>query len=127
MLMTIYVDFPYYAEQFQGTDIAQAEFRALAQRASAVIDQLTFERAGPVMAAGTDTATIGKIKAATCAVAEELHAQDAGGEIREERVGQHQVSYNVGPARSKQAGLARAAKLYLGSTGLMYRGLDEGE
>lgn len=126
--MAVYVDYLFYTEQFFGTAIAQADFDRLALRASMQIDQMTFGRAGPVVVADTDDATILQIKLATCAVAEEIQRQEQGGEIQSERIGNHQVSYvQAGQAASKQTRLTEAAKVYLWSTDLMYRSFNEDE
>lgn len=129
--MTAYVDYSFYiSEDYLGSAIAQAEFPRLALRASAVIDQVTFNRAAAVMAAATDTETIQAIKCATCAVAEEYQILEkpsgSGGEIASERVGNYSVSYvqNSTAQLSDDAKLARAARLYLLSTGLLYAGIE---
>jgi len=130
--MAAYATLTYYKTTYLGTAIADAAFPALALRASAVIDQQTFQRAAPVVTAATDTATIDLIQMATCAVAEELQAITASGGadgIESERVGAHSVTYakNSSQRRTTNQRLADAAKLYLGSTGLMFRGFADGE
>lgn len=119
-----YADYTFYTGTYLGTAIAsQADFDRLAMRASAFIDRITFGRAAPVVYAGTDLDTIGQIKLATCAVAEE-HQKIDNGIVTSERVGQHSVNYAV-PTMSDEARMAKAARLYLAMTDLMYRGLDE--
>ena len=121
--MAVYADYIFYTEQFRGTAIAQADFDRLAMRASVLIDQVTFDRAAAVVAAGTDTDTVDKIKMATCAVAEMLHKDESeGGEIQSERVGNHSVTYVKGPARSLITRAREEAKPWLWDTYLMYGG-----
>jgi len=99
-------------------------------RASAAIDQLTFNRALPIVTAATETDTIDAIKMATCAVAEELQTQSGesgSGVIQSETVGRHSVTYVQGSVRSLEQRQSNAAKLYLGSTGLMFRGFADDE
>lgn len=130
--MAVYIDYSYYYSAYVGTAIVPADFSRLALRASAVIDNLTFDRAAAIITAATDSATIDKIKMAACAVAEELQKQDlvdgADG-IQSESVGSSSVTY--APNSSKQlsdvARQNKAAKLYLSSTGLMFRGFASGE
>src|SRR5574337_534283 len=113
--MTVYVDYTYYTNTYLGTAIASTDFNALALRASAVIDQVTFNRAGPVVTAGTDTTTIAAIKNATCAVAEELQKQQTQPDaVQSESQGQYSVSYarNSTKMKSNQTKLESAAKLY---------------
>lgn len=121
-----YADYTYYTGSFHGTAIAEADFDRLAIHASAVIDHITYNRAAPVVEAETDTATIDKIKMATCAVAEEAQKLEAsGGAVSQERIGNYQVTYLS--QSSEGTRLAKAAKLYLWSTGLMYQGFADDE
>lgn len=123
--MAVYANYTFYTEQFMGTAIAQPDFDRLAMRASVLIDQVTFDRAAAVVAAGTDTDTVDKVKMATCAVAEMLHKDESeGGEIQSERVGNLSVTYVKGPARSLISRTREEAKPYLWDTYLMYGGLS---
>lgn len=120
--MAVYADFVYYTETYRGTAIAQSDFERLAQRASERIDRLTFSRAAAVVEANAEANTIGLIKMATCAVAEEIQKLEAsGGAVQAERVGNLSVTYLN--QKSEAARLADAASLYLWPTGLMFRGL----
>ena len=126
--MASYVDFTYYSATYLGTAIVSADFPRLALRASATIDNLTFNRA----ATETDVTTIDKIKMSTCAVAEELQKEDlADGVdgIQSESVGSNSVTYaeNSGKRLTNEMKQSKAAKLYLSSTGLMFRGFASGE
>lgn len=123
--MAVYADYLFYTEQYGGTAIAQADFGRLARQASAQIDELTFERAAPIITADTDDNLIERIKLATCACAEELYRQEQGGVISSEKVGSYAVTYAVSPAMSNQVRLSATVRVYLGSSGLMYRGFDD--
>ena len=128
--MTAYIDLTYYKTVFLGIVIADDDLPRMALRASAQIDNITFRRAGPVVTAATDTATIDLIKMATCAVAEELQAQDlgtSGNGIQSESVGSNSVSYTAGSVLTFDQKIQRAARTYLGLTGLMYKGFADGE
>ena len=59
--MAVYADYTYYTEQFMGTAIAQADYDRLAMRASVLIDQVTFDRAAAVVAAGTGRSPCGSV------------------------------------------------------------------
>jgi len=129
--MAAYATWTQYNTEYFGTKIAEEEFPALILKASAVIDQLTFDRTAAIITLGTDAALIAKIVSATCAVAETLHAQDIDGEkeIASESVGGHSVSY-VSNKTMQASALERqraAAKLYLGSSELMFPGFAAGE
>ena len=123
--MAVYADYTFYTEQFGGTAIAQLDFNRLARQASARIDELTFERAAAIISADSDENLIERIQLATCALAEELQAQQNGGVISSERVGSYAVTYAVSAAMSNQVRLSATARVYLGSSGLMYRGFED--
>ncbi|MBV5322614.1 MAG: hypothetical protein JZU60_02115 [Ilumatobacteraceae bacterium] len=130
--MASYADFTYYTATYLGTAIVSADFARLALRASATIDNLTFDRAAPIVTAATDTATINKIKMATCALAEESQKEDlvdGVDGIQSESIGSNSVSYaeNSGKRLTNEMKQSKAAKLYLSSTGLMFRGFASGE
>ena len=131
--MTAYADLTYYKNTYLGTAIADANFPQLALRASAQIDALTFDRVAPIITAATETAKIDKIKMATCALSEEIQTQDASGDsaggIQSESIGSNSVSYAAGALATltHDQKLQRVARLYLGNTGLMFRGFASGE
>lgn len=121
-----YVDFTYYATSYLGNAIAEADFPRLANKASQLIDIVTFNRAK------TDTDNIVAIKNATCAVAEEILKQEQAGGIdgiTSESQGQHSVSFGVNSsqAKSNQSKLEAVARFYLSNTFLMYSGFTTGE
>jgi len=124
--MAAYVDFTYYSDVYFGNAVALENFNRLAVNASSRVDQLTFERAAPVIEADTDTDLIEKIKMATCAVIDEIQKWNSIGEfgrVKQESVGQHSVTY-MDDKTTYYDGTRTAAKQYLGNTGLMYPGLD---
>jgi hypothetical protein len=127
-----YADYTYYTGTYLGTAIASADFAALALRASAVIDAITFNRAEPIVTAATETTTITAIKNAMCAVAEELQRQDSNSNvdgIASESQGQYSVSYVATSNRSKSntQKLQDAALIWLANTYLMFSGFNAGE
>jgi len=127
-----YADYSYYTTTFLGSAIASSDFPRLALRASAVIDQITFDRAAPIVTSATDTTTIDKIKMAMCAVAEELQTQDANNGadvITSESIGGYSVSYGAGSVKQLTTGerLTNSARLWLANTDLLYKGFASGE
>lgn len=137
--MAVYISLAFYQATFGGTAVAAGNFVNRSVQASAIIDYLTFDRAAPIMAleglAGADAATIEKIKLATCAVmdaydASYVHFQSVNAAIKSESVGQHSVTYQDS-LRPGQAGyylqFYEPAAVYLGGTGLMYRGFNADE
>lgn len=124
-----YADYTYYATSFLGTAIAESAFPALALRASAEIDRLTFGRAAVDFAASTNVAAI---KNAMCAVAEELQRQDANANVdgvASESQGNYSVSYLASSNRSKSntQKIQDTANVWLANTYLTFAGFADGE
>ena len=125
-----YATYDFYTGVYLGTAIAETVFPRLALRASAVIDQITFGRAAVVVTNDDDSATIELIELATCAIAEELQTEETNGNVdgvTDEKVGSYSVTYGAkaSAAMTNEEKQAKAARLYLAQTGLMYRGLNE--
>jgi hypothetical protein len=126
--MAAYCDYIFYAgDEYLGTAITPTAFPQLALRASAIIDQITFNQVQEIIDLDEDDATILLIKKAMCAVAEQIKIiNDSGdmGGIKSESVGSHSVTYadNNLNMRSVEQKYVDAASLYLISTNLMYRG-----
>jgi hypothetical protein len=130
--MAVYADYAFYSTSFLGTAIESSNFPRLALRASRIIDQVTFGRANSVITENTDADTIELIKMATCAVAEEMFAEEQSGNldgVTSERVGSYSVTFGAGSknAMSNEEKQERAARLYLGFTGLMFKGFTDEE
>lgn len=126
--MIAYADLTFYTDEFLGVVIPAGEFPRLALRASEVIDQVTFDRARAIVAAGTDADLIERIQRATCAVAErmqELTISGTAAGIQSESLGNHSVTYVAGSSATltQDEQYRATARTYLGSTGLMYRGV----
>lgn len=128
--MTAYADWVYYGTTYLGTAIDVDEFDALALRASVQIDQMTFNRVAEIIEDNDDEDTIDLIKMAVCAIADEMHRQSGEGpQVSSESVGSYSKSYVVTGEMKKTSDelLMQVAKLYLGNTGLMFRGFASGE
>lgn len=121
-----YVDYLFYTTDYNGTAVAAPDFDRLAEDAGTIIDYLTFDRAEPIITAGTNTSLINKIKMAVCAIIDELYDIRVSGEgIQSEAVASYRVTFTAGAIKtvSRDVRFTRVAKLYLGSSGLMYKGL----
>lgn len=130
--MAVYADFTFYSTQYLGTAIAEADFPALALRASAYIDRITFGRVAAIITADTETTTINLIKMAVSNVAEELQTiatEVVTGYITSETVGSHSVTYASGYTSelSTNDRLTAAANLWLEGTYLMFGGFNSEE
>jgi len=127
--MSAYVTYSDYVMLYRGTLISETDFDSLAVRATAVIDRITFDRAAEEIEDDDDADTVEKIKLATCAVAEQIQKNEDGAVVQSERVGNFSKTYVVNNAMklTEEERLARAAKLYLASTDLMYRGFNADE
>jgi hypothetical protein len=121
-----YADYEFYATQYFGTAIAESDFPRLANKASAILDQLTFGRAA------TDTENTDALANAMCAVADEIYAienSDGSEYITSESQGQYSVSYSKDAIEGRTSGqrYADAAKVWLANTGLLFAGFNTGE
>jgi hypothetical protein len=124
--MSAYVTYSFYTDTYGGNAVDETEFTRLALQASSRIDQLTFDRVASIVEAGTQTSLIEKIKLAVCAVVDEIQKWTSIGEfgrVKSESVGQHSVTYMDDPTTFGD-GTRQAAKIYLGTSGLMFPGFD---
>lgn len=138
-----YADYDFYANEYGGSAIAEADFKPLANKASVYIDYATSGRA-------QGNAELEAVKMCCCALAEQYQLIDTaeklaahslnvstegGGEVSSETVGSWSRSYQSGgysaqtaiqASRESRATLAELAKIYLGNTGMLqatgYRG-----
>ena len=127
--MAAFIDLEYYINDYKGVAVPADSFYRYADRATAAVEFHTFERAGVIVTANTDTATITKIKMATCAAADALYNADLqanGGSIASEKVGDYSVNYAVSPdtALTVNAKVSNAMREYLAFTGLLFRGFE---
>ena len=116
----VYADYAYYSKEYGGT-MQEADFKRLSRQASVYLDRATFER----IAAGQPEDVMEKVRDACCAVADACLTNEQGGGIAAETNDGISVTYVAGVG-SKTDGqrLWEAAALYLGHTGLLYRGVD---
>ncbi len=111
-----YADYTYYTDIYKGA-MPEEDFDRLSRRASAYIDQVTFGRAGRIHPEAVQE----KVKDACCAVADILLKKEQGGELASQTVGPWTKHY-AGSGKTLDQQQYDAALLYLGMTGLMYRG-----
>lgn len=114
----IYADFSYYKDTYCG-EMAEGDFKRLSRQASAYLDSVTFDR----IAAVTDEKIMEKVREACCAVADALLQKEQRDGIASETNDGISVTYTTEGSTDEQR-LYRAAVLYLGSTGLLYRGVE---
>ena len=113
-------DYKFYTETYHGK-MEQADFDRLAVQASAFLDELTMGRTSGTLAADIEE----RAKLAFCAVADAFLLNEQGGGIASETNDGVSVTYVNGVTNSKTDGrrLYEAAALFLGPTGLLYRGV----
>lgn len=114
------VDYKYYSETFHG-QMAEADFGRLAVYASAYLDELTMGRTAEALPAEIEE----KAKMALCAVADAYRLNEMGGGVASESNDGISVTYVAGVSNAKTDGsrLYEAAALFIGPTGLLYRGV----
>ena len=111
-----YANYSYYTGTYNGT-MPEEDYNRLSRQASAYIDQVTLGRA----AGNHPEAVQTKIKDTCCAVAEILKKKEDGGELSSQTVGPW-TKHFAGSGKTLDQQQYDAALLYLGMTGLMYRG-----
>ena len=117
-----FADYNYYIEVYKGASLTENDFSMLAERASDYLTYITYGRA-------TDG---DNVKRAVCALAEayavifkaQSMASSDSGEIASQTVGSYSVTYRSSAdlAESQRKELYKIAQMYLGNTGLLYRG-----
>lgn len=117
----VYADYAYYTGEYGGA-MPEADFKRLSRQASAYLGSVTFERIKSTL----PKSVMDKVKDACCAVADAYLLNEQGGGIASETNDGVSVTYVAGVGNSKTDGqrLREAAGLYLGNTGLLYRGVD---
>lgn len=114
----IYAEYEYYKDNYYGT-MAEEDFKRLSRQASAYLDNVCFGRIADV----TDEAILAKVKDACCAVAD-AYLMNENGVVSQETNDGISVTYTRGGSNTltDEQRLYQAALLYLGNTGLLYRG-----
>lgn len=118
--MTIYADYSFYTKQFHGSLIPQERFEYLSARASDYMDWQTFGR----LENGFPEEYSEKVKKCCCALAESEFELERSGNISSEKNGNYSVTYSLKSEESQSSEKKRITARYLGSTGLLYRGVD---
>ena len=117
----IYADFSYYKDTYCG-EMAEGDFKRLSRSASAYLDSVTLDR----IAAVTDEKIMEEVKEACCAVADVLLQKEQRDGIAAESNDGVSVTYATyaSETNANERRLYQAAVLYLGNTGLLYRGVE---
>lgn len=113
------VEYTYYIGIFRGT-LTESDFNRLSVKASAYMDRVTFGR----LAEETDETVLNSAGLAFCAVVDAMKQNEEGG-IKSESNDGVSVTYveNSGSAKTDGRRLREAVDLFLGGTGLLYRGI----
>lgn len=116
----IYADFSYYKDTYCG-EMAEGDFKRLSRSASAYLDSITFDRIPSV----TDEKIMEKVREACCAVADAILLNENGVVSQESNDGISVIyTRDASNTLTDEERLYQAAVLYLGSTGLLYRGAE---
>ena len=112
-------EYEFYKGTYHGDKIGEAEWPALSRDAAACLEELTLGRTAGDLA----PELLERCRMALCAVAEELRQEQQGGEVASATNDGYSETY-VTSGRSPAGRRRDAAWLWLGNTGLMYRGVD---
>ena len=115
-----YADFDYYVNDFKGSSLDNTAFDSLSEKATDYINSVTFSRITDVN---------DKIKRCCCALAEQINLDNNysnGKIVSSEKNGNYSVSYAISSnvATEHYRRMFSICLQYLGSSGLMYRGVD---
>lgn len=115
------VDYGFYAGTYKGTR-TEAEFDRLAVFASAYIEEITLGRVPDDPDELEDEDAALRVRLAFCAVVDTHGAQEVSAGIASETNDGISVSYVADEALRRRS-LYNAAAVYLGATGLLFRGV----
>ena len=116
----IYADFSYYKDTYCG-EMAEGDFKRLSRSASAYLDSVTLDRIPSV----TDEKIKEKVREACCAVADALLRKEQRDGIAAESNDGVSVTYvTTTETNANERRLYQVVVLYLGNTGLLYRGVE---
>lgn len=115
----MYADYDFYKTQYYGA-LTEAEFLSASVEAEAYVNMITFGRV-------KDLETVpDEVKFAVCAVADEIQRgrkTRTTGNIKSESNDGESITFGDAMSDEEcQANMHRKAEMYLGNTGLLYRG-----
>lgn len=110
----MFVDYDYYKTDYGGEKATEENFKRFEMQARTVLNYYTFDR--------IEEATE-EVKMALCELIDKMidYSANDGREIKSETVGSFSRTFKDNPM-SEMASYQKIIKLYLGHTGLMYRG-----
>ncbi|WP_317853798.1 hypothetical protein [Chakrabartyella piscis] len=113
-----YADYTYYTEEYLGT-LAEDTFLRLARKATAYINLVT---GGNIT---EEDAELDEIKETCCGLVDIYDKFENGGDVASETNDGISVSYTIGTSivKTEVQQLNEVVELYLGNTGLLYRGV----
>ncbi|MDD7793691.1 hypothetical protein [Clostridium sp. 'White wine YQ'] len=114
-----YVDFTYYRDSFGGKTIPEASFKSYERKARIFLDNITFNRLRE-----DETLIDNNVKDCLCEIMEcGLKLDNDGGIKSSESTGNVSVSYVINPNTTEYSKYYSIARMYLGNTSLLYRGV----
>lgn len=123
-----YITMEYYAEEFLGEPVDDADFPSLCMRAEEIVEEMTMYRLTPITFLAMTADTQERVKKAVCAQIEYLDANggsdlDNGAGLQSASLGKFSYTRAAGASGSaEQSTYAPRAYRYLAPTGLLYRG-----
>lgn len=114
-----YLDYLYYKASFGGSTIPETSFLSYERKARVFMDYITFNRLNQ-----DETLIDDIVKECLCEIMEcNYKIENDGGIKQSESVGSHSVSFVVNPNTTEYSKYYKIARMYLGHTGLLYRGV----
>lgn len=113
----MYADFEYYKSVYFGKEItSEGEFSRVSVRAAAYLKSIT---AGRIDKCGDDE----NIKLCFCALCDMVFIEPTNSGIQSESNDGYSVTYSAEKAKTLESRMGDICRLYLGGTGLLYRGV----
>lgn len=110
-----YADYTFYLSR--GGQMSASDFNKYATNASDYIDYITSDNAKSY----SDTED--RLKKCCCVLADEMAKNEKRDNVASESIGSYSVSFSDTSDEALRKRLAKICVIYIGSTGLMYRGL----
>lgn len=111
-----YMDYEYY--QSMGGELSEAEFYRYAKKAMAYLEYITFGKVNK----SQPESIVEKIRDACCALAGLFYKEETeAGQLTAQSKGSWSETYSA-PERTMEQKKLYVVNLYLGNTGLLYRG-----
>jgi hypothetical protein len=118
-----YADYDFYQNQYKGSVVPSSEFEELSERATEYVDSQILVNISDIY---TDYPSVipTELKKCVCRLCEIAYLEMNNPKVASESVGSYSRSFeNNGTSQSYESRLNFAMRVFLGKTGLLYKGI----